>query len=110
MPTKPNAPSTVLSDTNIDISWFLPYNGGSPVQSYTITILASDGVSWIEDVSTCDGTNADILSARSCTVPISVLRNPPYLLTYGDSVNAKITATNLVGTSEESESGNGAII
>jgi len=39
-----------------------------------------------------------------------VLRAAPFNLDWGDSIVAKVTATNIVGASAESETGNGAMI
>lgn len=46
----------------------------------------------------------------SCAVPFSVLTSAPYSLPYGSSIFARVTATNLYGSSDKSASGNGAII
>lgn len=43
-------------------------------------------------------------------VPLSTLTAVPYSLEQGDSIWAKVTATNSYGTSAESEPGNGDII
>lgn len=41
---------------------------------------------------------------------MTTLRTAPFNLEFGDSVHAKIIAVNVVGDSEYSESGNGALI
>lgn len=46
----------------------------------------------------------------SCAVPFSVLTSLPYKLKYGSSIYAKVSATNIYGTSDVSEAANGAII
>lgn len=43
-------------------------------------------------------------------MPVSVLRQDPYLLEWGDSVVAKVIATNARGDSAESLEGNGATL
>jgi hypothetical protein len=58
----------------------------------------------------CDGTDATIIQSLSCSIPIANLITNPFSLPWGSSVYAKITATNAYGNSEESDSGNGAII
>lgn len=58
----------------------------------------------------CDGTDAGIISATTCLVPIATLRAAPYLLPWGSSVHARIVATNDIGSSPVSADGNGAII
>ena len=58
----------------------------------------------------CDGSNATIVTAKSCTVPISVLRAAPFNLAWGTSVYAKVQASNAEGNSIQSLAGNGAVI
>ncbi len=43
-------------------------------------------------------------------MPKSVLRTDPYMLPWGSSIWAKVTAINIYGRSETSEEGNGAVI
>lgn len=50
------------------------------------------------------------MSTTSCTVPISVLQSAPYNLSWGAAVHATVLATNVVGSSVASASGNGAVI
>jgi hypothetical protein len=43
IPDIPDSPTTTISDSwNIVIDWTAPYNGGTPVTSYTIEIRTSD--------------------------------------------------------------------
>lgn len=92
------------------IAWSIPDDGNAPVSGYTIKIRQDDGVSFTEDTTNCDGQSSSIVSLQSCTVPISRLRSNPYNLEWGSSVYVKVTAINSVGTSEESDQGNGAVI
>jgi hypothetical protein len=50
------------------------------------------------------------LSSHQCTVPISTLKSSPFNLPWGSSVFVKVNAINIVGTSNYSTAGNGAII
>jgi hypothetical protein len=43
-------------------------------------------------------------------VPVTVLRAHPFNLEWGSSIWGKLTATNIVGTTAESQAGNGAIM
>jgi len=90
-------------------SWTAPYDGGSAITSYTIQIKQKDGT-FTEDATNCDGSNEAIRTARSCTVQISVLQAAPYSLEWGDSIYAKVIASNTVGSSTASSEGNGATI
>jgi len=46
----------------------------------------------------------------SCAIPITTLKAAPFSLLTGDSVKAKVIATNEVGNSGTSSEGNGAQI
>ena len=50
------------------------------------------------------------MTAKSCTIPISVLRETPFSLPWGSNVIAKILATNNLGSSGYSQNGSGANI
>ena len=56
----------------------------------------------------CNGEDEEVISDRTCTIPMSVLVNDPFYLAIGDAVSAKITARNIVGFSPGS-TGDGAI-
>ena len=46
----------------------------------------------------------------NCSIPVGILRGPPFNLTWGSSVFAKVSVINSYGFSQESVEGNGAII
>lgn len=95
---------------NIIINWTEPANNGAVITRYTISILESDGSTFTEDVTNCDGSDSTIMAARSCTIPITSLIVAPYSLVISDGVYAKISATNEKGTSAYSSQGNGGMI
>lgn len=109
-PTIPIAPTTsVNTNISVNIAWIKPFDGGSPLTAYTILISHNDGVNFSSS-SSCDGSTTPIITATSCTIPISVLRATPFNLPWGVSVNAKVIATNIVNSSDASPVGNGGII
>lgn len=61
-------------------------------------------------MAVCDGSDATIFAALTCTVPIATLAAAPYSLVYQDSVKVKVIATNVKGSSIEGLEGNGALI
>lgn len=73
--------STSLIGTNVRISFTAPNNNGKPIDKYQILILQSDGLTYTEDTTDCDGSNAVIISNLYCDIPMQTLRNAPYLLT-----------------------------
>jgi len=68
IPTVPAAPTTVTnSNVSVTISWVAPFNGGSAINSYTVSIRQSD-----EHTFTVESANCNV-STTLCTVPISIL-------------------------------------
>jgi hypothetical protein len=105
----PDAPVTSINaDGSVLINWTAPSSGGIPITAYTIAIKKSDG-SYCSDLVNCDGSNSVILAALSCTIPIKFLKAAPFNLQSG-SIYATVIATNLLGSSSESNPGNGAVI
>lgn len=92
------------------ISWTAPIDNGAAITSYTILIRQSDGITFTADTASCDGSDSTIVSQTQCTVPLTTLTAAPYSLNFGDSIYAKVIATNVKGDSIESDEGNGAII
>lgn len=111
-PSRPDAPSTTWSDAadTVTVSWNEPETNGGPITLYQIQIRQSNGLSYSDETSYCDGSQSSIVSANQCVIPVSVLRASPFSLDWGTSVFAKISATNAKGRSSTSSAGNGAII
>lgn len=94
----------------MDIDWEAPYDNGSPIIGYIISIRQSDNVTYSIEATSCDGSSPSIVDATICSVPISTLRAGAFQLPWGSSIWAKVIAINLYGESVESVEGNGAII
>jgi hypothetical protein len=92
------------------ITFSAPFNGGSVITAYKVTILSGDGSTYLEDLNNCDASTTDIMTNKRCTIPFGDLRADPFNLPWGSSVYAKIAAINLMGTSLDSVAGNGAEI
>lgn len=64
-----------------------------------------------EEPVSCSGSSNSVFTTRSCLVPIhQTLIVSPYSHPWGASIWAKVNAINVVGESDYSEVGNGAII
>lgn len=100
---------TTWEPDNVVVTWNPVDDGGSPWTSFTILIGESDGLTFTESAS-CDGSDPAILGSATCSFDVSVVRNAPYSLEWGDSVFAKVVASNIYGSAEASDSGNGAMI
>ncbi len=112
-PDTPVAPSTAiggtLSSPDVVVTWTEPTTNGSAISSYKIYFKKADG-SYAQEQTNCDGSGATIVANKSCTIPKSVFSAAPFNLLNTDSVYSKITATNVIGESAESLSGNGALM
>jgi hypothetical protein len=69
-----------------------------------------DGSSYTTALANCNGSDAPIVAALKCSVPIAVLKVLPFNLAWGASVSAKVVAINSYGPSTVSTAGNGAIL
>jgi hypothetical protein len=110
IPEMPISVTTQVDVDNVIVSWVPDYDGGSPIFAYKILTRESDGETFTEDLVNCNGSEQTIVDGDSCTVPISALKADPYSLIWGASIYAKVKAINLVGESEYSLEGNGAVI
>jgi len=108
VPERPVPPSTSVIADNVILTWTAPFDSGSPITKYLITIRQSDN-SYSES-SYCDGSLDENKQDRSCTIPLDALTSGDYNLVQGDNVNAKVIAYNHYGPSAESDVGSGAII
>ena len=77
--------------------------------SYRVEIQKQDGLSYGE-TSECDGSISSVRDTRTCTVLISTLTTPPFSLAWGQHVFARVSATNIKGTSPYSDAGNGDLV
>jgi hypothetical protein len=110
IPDQVSAASTTRFEDEIFVSWTAPYSGSSEITSYTITFLESDGLTYSQELTYCDGTVSEIMDSTECTIPSTVFTQTPYNLAWGSSIFAQVVATNIKGTSTVSVTGNGALI
>ena len=110
VPDVPDTPVTMWNNDGVNIFWQEPDNNGAAITSYTLKIIHNDGVTYSVDSTNCDASQEPAFSNRYCRIPVADLIAAPYSLEWGTSVYAKLTATNIKGTSEFSTPGNGAVI
>jgi hypothetical protein len=92
------------------LTWNAPWNGGATITSYTVTWQHSDGTTYSEDITICDGSLAGTISTRTCTIANTIFTQDPFYLEWGSSIYTKVYATNVKGDSVLSLAGNGAEI
>lgn len=72
VPSQPAAPQTTVSSSSVIVTWVAPYNGGSPITKYTITFRQSDGLTFTEDTTNCNGALTATITSMMCTINFSV--------------------------------------
>jgi hypothetical protein len=103
-PSVPAAPTTTNpSSTTVGITWIAPAQGSTPITGYSVAIRQSNGLTY-SAYSGCTGT------AITCTIANSVLQSAPYSLADASIVYAFVLATSLIGSSNYSAAGLGAIL
>ena len=83
-------------ETTVTITWQKPSNvGGENVEiiHYKVEILLKNGA--FETV--CDGYDATLISTRTCKVPMETFLTSPFNFSQGDTIKARITASNSLG-------------
>ena len=107
VPGPPAAPKTSLDGTNVVVNWELPsFQGGSEVTGYRVLIETITGDFAPEPVN-CDMSKS---KASTCTISLIKLTQDPFNLVARQSIRAKVAAINIVGDSEPSLVGDGAIL
>ena len=102
VPNQLAAASTTNSSSNVIVSWSATSSDrGSAVTEYLIKFKASNNT-YIEDDLNCNGKSPSIISARSCTVPLSVFTASPYSLSSGNLIVVQVQAKNGKGYSTAS--------
>jgi len=85
------------------VSWTQPNENGAEITAYLIQILTSDGTTYLEETTNCDGTDATIIVGTYCEVPMtSLVDSSTFNLIQGTEIVVKISALNYVGWSLES--------
>lgn len=108
-PSAPVLPTVSFFNGNVTVSWAAPDNGGSVITGYTIQFRRSDNINFATTVS-CNGTQASVIQAQSCTFAASVLNASPFSLPWGSPVIALMSAQNVYGTSASQYASGTAII
>lgn len=70
--------------------------------AYRIKVKSKSNIAY-EDQINCDGSQAGIVSARSCSIPMTTLTGEPFYLEEGDLVVAVVESLNEIGFSVPSE-------
>ena len=61
VPDAPAAPVTSIENDQAVVTWTAPYDNGTPITSYTITVRDSTD-QYIVELTDCDGSDSQIVS------------------------------------------------
>jgi hypothetical protein len=94
--------SSVVVGTDAELAWTAPDPNHDPITAYKVLVRQAGGT-YSEELTHCDGTSSAIVSAAKCSIPLTVLRAPPYSLALGQSVYFTVAAANSHGWSLTSQ-------
>jgi hypothetical protein len=110
VPSKPSFLDVTLSGDLVEFNWEVPRDNGSALLTYKIMILTSDGVTFAREETVCASYDSYTIGIGRCQIGKSLLRGEPFNLAYGDEIQAKVIATNIVGDSESSDLATGTLL
>lgn len=67
-----------------------------PITEYKIFVQRANGIDFDQPVG-CDGTDAAVISNRSCQIEMQTLLLAPFHLTQSSAIIAKVQAKNVIG-------------
>lgn len=92
---------SATTPTEVEVSWPLPNDHSSVITSYEILFMLANG-DFAHELTRCDGTDATVVSARKCSVPMATLRT--LTARPRDSlIRVKVRAFNAKGSGDFSE-------
>ena len=103
-PDPPPSISTAVSNTDVIVSWQQSVDDhGATVTDYEIEFRHADETSYSPISAHCNpiGGSNEFLN-RQCTIPMSVFREAPFLLSVNTRIVGVVRATNVKGTSGNS--------
>ena len=87
------------------ITWTAPTDGGATITAYLVKIYCRGTDTWHAETLNCDGSNPSIVSAKTCTIPLTVLKAAPFSIAVLDVIQAECSAINAAGSGPESDPG-----
>jgi hypothetical protein len=85
------APTVAASTVYARLDWLAPDDNGASLTAYKILVINSDD-GFVEESTYCAGADATLMTNRYCQIPMAALRAPPFSLTVGTLVQAKLQA------------------
>lgn len=109
IPEIPTDVTTAIEGNDLSVSWVLPSANGSPITVFKVFLKEIGTETYTLESTECDGTDADIIANNKCYITLTTMLAPPYNVDGGDSIWAKVSASNYYGESAQSDAGNDAI-
>jgi hypothetical protein len=111
--TEPAPPKNVKTArsgdaTEVVISWTNAASVGVLKVSASSVFVKDSKDNFLDAAEYCEESTAAANRLQKCTISMSDLGRAPFRLTQGDDVYAKVSSTNMIGTSRLSDEGEGA--
>lgn len=101
--TIPEIPIDVLTSIEGDllkVTWTLSTDNGTPITEYKVFIQEIGTTTYTLESTDCVGSDTSVISSETCYINISTVLSTPYNVDGGDSVYAKVSASNFYGESD----------
>ena len=95
------APVTTGTGIDIELTWTEPSTGGESITAYQIKIYVPSTLTYVEDLTYCDGSSAAKVATKTCVFPMTYLVST-YGMTYGQTLQGIVRAFNVYGPGEYS--------
>ena len=93
VPAQPDPVTTAQATGDVQLSWTEPLNNYESIDAYRV-VLQTAGATFEEAASFCDASQAAVMDALACLIPVSALTAAPFSLSAGAYVIAKVQAHN----------------
>ena len=75
-----------MSGGEVTVVWEKPGENQGTITYYKIMFRNGAGTDFYEQTTDCDGRDASIVAAMTCTIPMGTLAIAPYYLEHGTSI------------------------
>jgi hypothetical protein len=78
IPDQPEIPVTSFANDVFTVTWVAPASNGNVISKYSVLIRQSDGTTYSEELTDCDGSDTTILTNTVCNIPAQNLNSAPF--------------------------------
>jgi hypothetical protein len=97
LPSQPTNLVVTLDEDTVNVAWSPSVSEFTPITRYWIMVRMADGVTFNNEVTGCDGSQASVITNTYCEISKENLNQAPHNLPWGDYVYIKVIAESDAG-------------